>query len=184
MPTKNTEKQLKEKILNDLLAGSTQEQIEHKYSKEYSKKKVNKFLKDSEFLSPKNFRLGTLLVFALTLIAPPFSIYLRGSEYSHLFKPILITSIVFSTPFFIFSRVLNSTKDIRTLYKLSVGFLLYLTFYFIVFAAIAIEIRVWTLIVFPVILLPTFISEIIKFGRLVKIYENSYTPSKGLPKSS
>jgi hypothetical protein len=184
MPTKKTSKKkqnkqkLKEKILSLYIKGNTQQSIydqlkEHKLGKDLSRKKLKALIKENYFLSPKNFRLGAWLLFILTLVTPPITVYIRGFEYRSIFNEIAITSIIFAIPFAAIAISLHFMKDLKKIYYLAGGMLVYLVIYVIIFLLISSDIKIWTLALFPMILLPTFIEEFFKLKKLIVSIESS-----------
>ena len=173
---KQSKQKLKEKILSLYIKENTQQSIydqlkEHKLGKDLSKKKLKALIKEYYFLSPKNFRLGAWLLFILTLITPPITVYIRGFEYRSIFNEIAITSIIFAAPFAIFGILLHLIKDLKKLYYFAGAMIGYLVIYIIIFLLISSDIKIWTLALFPMILLPTFIEEFFKLKKLIASIE-------------
>jgi hypothetical protein len=174
---KQLESQVRMKIIELYLEGKGQTEIMKSLTKQFSEKVNSKKLKimvfESEYMSPKNLRLGAFLLFALTLITPPATVYLRGYEYHTLVYPMLTLSLVFSAPFLIFGVLMQLSKSLNRIVTLSLYMLGYIVVYLITYFFISLDIRIWTLIMFPLILLPTLISEHIKLMNLKKFVEKN-----------
>lgn len=169
---KQVDKEIRTKILELYIEGKDQKEILELLSKQYEgkadRKKIKVLVFENDFLSPKNLRLGTFLLFFLTLVTPPATVYLRGYEYHSLIYPMLTLSLVFSAPFLIFGILMRLSKSLNRLAQLSLYMLGYIVVYLITYFFISLDIRIWTLIMFPLILFPTLISEYIKLVNLKK----------------
>lgn len=188
MPTKrvNLNSREKDELQSEILAlylkGLKQEEIYTKIkgskllkgSKKISKKKLQNLIKENHYLSPKNFRLGALLLFFLTILTPPITVYVRGYEYRAILNSIILVSVIFSSPFFVFAILMRLTKNLKTLYYLSASMIVYLVIYILIFLLISDDIDIWTLVLFPLVLMPTFIEELLKLRKLIFTIEKNH----------
>ncbi|MBD3280310.1 hypothetical protein GF389_02180 [Candidatus Dojkabacteria bacterium] len=170
MRTKNKTSTDKE-ILQMFLDGKSQDEIFRKLSSQESAPKPKKLLnkiRENQYLSPKNFKYGSVLVFFTAYLSPVFAIYMRGYEYELLLGPVLVLSMILSSPFLIFAFAFFYTKDIRRMHKIGAAFLIYYFIYLITFAAVAIDISLWTIVLFPLVIFPTMLIEWLKLGSLIE----------------
>ncbi len=168
MPIKKKIKKLKEEILNCYLEGMTQDEIIHKYEPQLKKSKLKVLVKESEFLAPKNFRLGSILLFIVTLLTPGLSAYLRGFIYREITGTIFIISTIFALPYLVFCFFFYSIRDIRKLKFIAIAFIAYQLIVIAIYILISIDLKLWTMSMFLVILFPTFVAEYFKLERLIK----------------
>jgi|GEM_PF-5125715 len=170
-PTKKQESQIKLKVLKLYLDGHSQEEIQKQLEDQFPAKKLKTIVKENAFLSPKSFRLGAILLFFLTLLTPPITVYIRGYEYRNILDDIMLISIIFSAPFILLGLGLYITKDLKKLRTGALALIFYLVIYILVFVEVSREIKIWTLVLFPLILLPTFVGEYWKLQTLMKQIE-------------
>lgn len=171
MPIKITQKKIEEgkirqEILSLYLEGISQKEIYNTLKEQISGKKLKVMIQESEFLSPKNFRLGAILAFLITLLTPPISVYLRGFEYQEILDIIFMISASFSLPFILFAIALYMTKDLKWFVSIVHIFLFYYIFIIFLLVFIANDIKIWTIPLFHIVILPTLLSEYFKLIRL------------------
>lgn len=171
---KNTS-ELRKEILKLYVKGLPQDEICSELKGRMEARKLKTLVKENEFLSPKNFRLGALLLFLITAFAPPLTIYARGFEYRELLDDMIILSAIFSTPFLILWIVLERLHDLRQLNLLAQFLLGYLFVYIVVYINISFELKLWTLCIFPIILMPTFLQEYWKLRKFISHIRGSST---------
>ena len=162
--------ELKQNILKMFLSGKSQTEIfdELKESSKIKPKKLQTLIRENAFLSPKNFKYGSVLVFFVGYLTPVFAIYMKGYEYNLLIKPIFILSLILSVPFIVFAILFYFNKDLKRISNIAVAFLIYYLIYIITFLSVAADIRVWTIVLFPIVIFPTMLVEWIKLQVLVK----------------
>ena len=167
----------KEKILQMFLEGKNQEEIletlhgPSEKKKKAELRKLHNQIRENAFLSPKNIKYGSILVFFVTYLSPVFAIYMKGYEYEVLLRPIFILSLILSIPFLIFAIYFYLTKNLKTISIGGLAFLIYYVVYLITFMAIAADIHVWTIILFPLVIMPTMITEWFKLRLLIREIE-------------
>lgn len=171
MLTKQQEKKtddqaIKQEILSLYLRGNSQKEIHEQLKDKVQDKKLKILIHESEFLSPKNFRMGAVLAFLITLLTPPISVYLRGFEYRQILDIILVISTTFSLPFLMSAIALRMIKDLKYFTIVVNLFLFYYAFIILLLVFIASDIKIWTIPLFHIVILPTFISEYFKLIRL------------------
>lgn len=166
---------LNEEILDLYLSGFGQDEIYEKLKGEINEKELRTIIKENAFLSPKNFKLGTILLFLLTLLTPPISVYLRGYEYREIVFEIAFLSSIFAFPHVLLGVFFYQTKDIRRLIKLASISLAYQFIVIIIYILVSIDIGVWTISLFLIVLFPTFLGELIK---LIKLHQKITVKTK------
>ncbi|MBN1331335.1 hypothetical protein JW978_00415 [Candidatus Dojkabacteria bacterium] len=185
MPTKSSLSDIKKNILKMFIQGKSQTEIfdELEDSFKGKPKKLQMLIRENAFLSPKNFKYGSFLVFFVAYLSPVFAVYMKGYDYSLLIRPILTLSLILSTPFLWFAIVLYFTKDLRKISSLSIGFLIYYVIYLITFLTIAIDIHVWTIVLFPVVIFPTMLFEWAKLRAFILELEDLESLGSDSPKN-
>ncbi len=167
MPTKKLkDNNIKAKILSYYMDGLNQKEILDRLQGELPVKKLKAKIEESEYLSPKNIRLGSILLFVLTLLSPVLTVYLRGPEYRFIMTPMVIISTVFASPFLVLGLILKYTRDLRAFSTISLLLMFYTVFYIVVFILISIDVDIWSLSLFPIILFPTIVGEYLKLQKL------------------
>lgn len=163
-------KKIREEILELYIKDKSQEEIQRDLKKKHGLKprKLKELINENAYLSPKNIKYSAVLAFFIAYAAPGYSIYLRGYEYAELVRPIFALSLFFSSPFLVFAIWLYLLQDIRTIKKTSFFMLVYYLVYLIVLTTIAIDLQIWTILVFPALLFPTMVMEWIKLDSLIQ----------------